>query len=41
MGRRDSYNRLYSWVEQLNQPTPEAVLKVAQELLLELVDQWH
>ncbi|MFC2703760.1 MAG: hypothetical protein ACFN07_04730, partial [Abiotrophia defectiva] len=38
MGRRDSYGRLYSWVEQLNQPTPEAVLKVAQELLVELVD---
>ena len=38
MGCRDSYGRLYNWVERLNQSTPEGVLKVAQELLVELVD---
>ncbi len=38
MGCRDSYGRIYNWVKRLNQPTPERVLKVAQELLVELVD---
>ena len=38
MGCRDSYGRLYNWVQRLNQSTPEGVLKVAQELLVELVD---